>query len=240
MTAGELARILIVDDDPAIRASLREMLSCEGFVVHEAADEATALDLIRREPIDIVTLDLRLGNENGLDACRSIKSLSAVPVVIVTSKGTDIDRIIGLEVGADDYVAKPFNYRVLLARLKAVLRRTKAHTRQKQDAPHFRVGFGSLTLDMHTRQLESARGDAISLTRAEFDLLSVFARNPDRVLTRDVLLQILSGDNADSFDRAIDTLVGRLRKKIEDDPAHPKYIRTIRGVGYVFRPGPGA
>lgn len=234
-------QLLIIDDDAAVRALLRSMFEEHEFTVHDAPDLTSALAILRTHDIKLVTLDLMLGKEDGLSASRRIKDVRDVPIIMITAKGTDMDRIIGLEVGADDYIAKPFNVREVLARVRAVLRR--AGGSEKVQAPAgAELAFGDFHLSIERRELRNgATGEVVNLTGAEFNLLRVLVERPGRVFSRDSLLDLLQGGAAETFDRSIDTLVARLRKKIEPDLDHPTYIKTVRGAGYVFagdvRPG---
>jgi len=228
----ETPHILVVDDDPLIRSLLRRYLTTEGFRVSEAADGAGMRSALAQEPIHTVLLDLVMPGEDGLALARQIRQRSNVPIIMLTGKG---DRVVGLESGADDYVTKPFELRELLARIRAVLRRAGP-----QPVPELAATTGeTLTfegwgLDLVKRELRDPVGAAVPLTAGEFDLLRVFASNPNRVLSRDRLIELVKGRDWASFDRAIDTQVGRLRKKIESDPANPTLVKTVRGGGYIF------
>ena len=228
--------LLIVDDDKGIRDLLCRYLSQQGFRVATAAD-GQAMDqwLVDNTP-DLVILDLMLPGEDGLSLARRLRGDRDLPIIMISARGEDIDRIVGLEVGADDYLAKPFNPRELLARVRAVLRRNcrPANAGEKQDHDY---RFGPFHFDPERRTLH--RGDReIELSRAELDLLNVFVRHPNRVLSRDFIMEELAGNDRDPLDRSIDVRVTRLRHKIEDDPAHPQFVKTVWGVGYQFNVEP--
>jgi DNA-binding response OmpR family regulator len=224
--------ILVVDDDPKVRTLLRRCFEGEGFAVSEAKDGAELRACLQRQPITLITLDLNLGKENGLDLAREIRKERNVPIIMLTGKGDAIDRVVGLELGADDYLAKPFELRELVARVRAVLRRA---TTNEQAAPSGqRYAFEGWIFDLDHRSLERERGEAQELTTSEFNLLEAFVRRPHRVLTRDEIMDLLKGHDWSPLDRSIDNLVARLRKKVEQDPDHPRLIKTVRGVGYTF------
>lgn len=231
---AEAARLLVVDDDPEIRELTSEYLSQQGFEVHCVdGGEAMAAWLVDHEP-DLIILDLMLPGEHGLTLARRLKKERDVPIIIVSAQGDEVDRIVGLEVGADDYVAKPFNPRELLARVRAVLRRSlRAPQPQPERDEHIR--FGPFVLNLAAHQL-SRDGDQVPLTSGEFDLLAVLASHPNKVLHRDRILDLLTGAERSPFDRSIDVRVTRLRSKIEADASRPAFIRTIWGKGYMFCP----
>ena len=231
--------ILVIDDEPPVRTLLRECFDMEGFRVLEADNGASALEQLAREQIDLVTLDLKLGGENGLDLASTMRARRNVPIVMITGKGDTIDRIVGLELGADDYITKPFHVREVLARIRAVLRRYEhglpaAENNATLAQANERYSFSGLTLDITTRELKSETGELRDLTTAEFNMLSMFVRRPARVLSRDNIMDLLKGNEWSPFDRSIDALVVRLRRKIEPDSETPRLIKTVRGVGYVF------
>jgi two-component system, OmpR family, phosphate regulon response regulator OmpR len=233
MKDGRL-RLLVVDDDPALRELLCRYLDQQGFAV-EAVPDGTMLDrALAASMPDLVILDLMLPGEDGLSIARRLRALSDLPIVMLSARGEDLDRIIGLEVGADDYLAKPFNPRELLARIRAVLRRRAGQADAAGEAPAG-VSFGPYTVDLASHALRH-NGVEIPLTTAEFALLRVFVAHPNRVLSRDLLLERLKGYERSPFDRTIDVRVARLRRKIEPDPAAPVFIRTVRGEGYMFTP----
>lgn len=236
--------IAVVDDEQDLRRSVAEYLQLQGFVVSQAADGPSLRALLKCESIDLVLLDLRMPGEDGFTVLRAVRELFGIPVIMVTAMGDPIDRIVGLEVGADDYVVKPFEPRELLARIRSVLRRvastTTAGVPVQPQAPALsnRVRVGRLELDLLARRLVDPDGREVPLTGMEFDLLRVLIRNPNRVLSRDQLLDQAHNDSWEPFDRSIDIRIARLRKKVERDPASPEVIRTIRGVGYMFVPEP--
>ena len=225
-------RILVVDDDPELRKLLSEYLTDVGFAVDLAGDGDQMRRAMTREMPDAIVLDLMLPGTDGLTLTREVRASSSVPILILSARGEEIDRVVGLEVGADDYLAKPFSPRELLARLRALLRRSQAPA-----AAHAAgiIEFGPFRLDVGARRLLRDQAD-VELSAAEFDLMKVFAERPGRVLSRDVLLDLLKGYERDPFDRTVDIRVGRLRRKLEPDPANPVYIRTVRGEGYMFNP----
>jgi two-component system phosphate regulon response regulator OmpR len=226
-------RILVVDDDPALRELLSAYLTDNGFTVGLAADGTEMRRTMALTLPDAIVLDLMLPGEDGLALTRELRSHSQVPILILSARGEEIDRVIGLEVGADDYLAKPFGPREMLARLRALLRRSQS----LEHAPPVsgKELFGPYRLDQAARRLLH-NGVDVGLSGAEFDLLKVFVERPNRVLTRDILLEQLKGYECEPFDRTVDIRVGRLRRKIEPDPARPVFIRTVRGVGYLFNP----
>jgi DNA-binding response OmpR family regulator len=225
-------RVLVVDDDPALRGLLADYLGVSGFTIDTAADGRQMRECMRQAWPDVVVLDLMLPGEDGLSLARELRGGSSVPILMLSARGEEIDRVVGLEVGADDYMAKPFGPRELLARLRALLRRTKPLAATDALTRH---RFGPFVLDTAVQRL--LRGEAeLPLTRAEYELLSVFVLHPYQVLSRDDLIARLKGYERDAFDRSIDVLVTRLRRKIENDPAQPAYIRTVHGEGYLFNP----
>jgi two-component system phosphate regulon response regulator OmpR len=227
--------IAVVDDDLDVRDMIAEYLDASGFKVSQAGG-AMALRhlLLRSEPIDLVLLDIRMPGEDGLTLARWLREHAEVGVIMVTASGDTIDRVAGLEVGADDYIAKPFDLRELLARVRSVLRRTGALP--AKPTRHDQVRFGRYILDLAGNSLATDAGEQVALTSMEFDLLKALATHPRRVLSRDQLLDLAHGRDSEPFDRSIDIRVTRLRHKIETDPAKPQIIKTVRGVGYVFTP----
>lgn len=232
---GSSPHIVIVDDDPAIRELLRDCLEPEGFRISEAGDSARMNSILEQGGADLVTLDLMLGGENGLVIAAGLRARHAVPIVMITGKGDMVDRVVGLEMGADDYIAKPFHPREVVARIRAVLRRAQAMPARAPAADR-RMTFNGLTLDIGRRELTDRAGVPVPLTTAEFNLLDVLARHPQRVLSRDTIMDLLKGHDWTPYDRSIDALVSRLRRKVEPDPENPTLIKTVRGVGYVFAP----
>lgn len=230
--AQDKSRVLVVDDDAGIRDLLADYLVKQGMTVSTARDGREMDDRLLEFTPDLVVMDLMLPGEDGLSLTRRLKAERDVPVIMLSARGEDIDRIVGLEVGADDYLPKPFNPRELLARIRAVLRRGGNRVAEQQDEI---ARFGPFSLDLAAQAL-SRDGEDIPLTQAEFTLLKIFVEHPNRALSRDQIMDWLKGYERDPFDRSIDVRVTRLRKKIEDDPANPVYIRTIWGQGYLFAP----
>lgn len=229
--------ILIVDDDPGLLELLEEYLTGNGYSVSCAANGLELEQRLAEKSADLLLLDLMLPGEDGLSLARKLRAGGAkLPIIMLSARGEDIDRIVGLEVGADDYLAKPFNPRELLARIRAVLRRTGEDQATTAEAP-LATGneFGSFHLDIDSRRL-IREGKEIPLTSGDFGLLRLFVEHPNRVLSRDRLMEWIKGYDRDPFDRSIDVRVTRLRRKIETDPARPVYIRTVRGEGYLFTP----
>ena len=230
-------KILLVDDDARIRDLLRRSLTQEGLEVLMAEDGKALSRLLMRETPDLIVLDLMMPGEDGLSICRRLRAANdRTPIIMLTAKGEDVDRIVGLEVGADDYLGKPFNPRELLARVHAVLRRRPA-----QEAPgapsgdNEVVNFGPFTFDLGTRALQRS-GEELPLTTGEFAMLKALVRHPRQPLSREKLAQLARGREFEPFDRSLDVQVSRLRKLVELDPASPRYIQTVWGVGYVFVP----
>ncbi len=234
----EQAHILVVDDDREIRDLVARYLGSHGLRVRTAADGRQMQREIADWSFDLIILDLMLPGEDGLSLCRRLRVETAIPVIMLTAMGEETDRIIGLEMGADDYIAKPFNPRELLARIKAVLRRTAAmdNTRTQQKDRAARYHFAGWKLDLKTRELISPNALLIPLSGGEYDLLAAFVTHSQRILSRDQLLDLARGREAQPFDRSIDVQVSRLRRKIEEDPANPVLIKTVRSGGYMFTP----
>jgi len=229
--------ILVVDDEPEVRDTLREYFEFCGFDVFVAGDGDDMRKVVARHQIDIVLMDLNLPEEDGLALTRELRGSHGMGIIMLTAAGQTVDRIVGLEMGADDYVPKPFDPREVLARVKAVMRRLRERPRTAQPAPeHARevVKMGSCTLDLAAHRLYDPKGEPVPLTRMEFDLLRAFAAHPDRVLSRDQLLDFAHNRDADAFDRSIDLRVMRLRRKIETNPEEPEVLKTVRGAGYIF------
>jgi two-component system OmpR family response regulator len=230
---GMNPHILIVDDHREIRDLVSRALTKEGFRVSTAADGRTMRKTLADSRIDLILLDLMMPGEDGLSLCRSLRAQSDIPVIMLTAKGEEIDRVVGLEMGADDYLPKPFGSRELIARIRAVLRRGHRHDQPKAEKPvHYH--FDRWRLDIAARELLRDDGVTVPLSTGEYDLLMAFVERPQRVLNRDQLLDLARGRAASTFDRSIDTQVSRLRKKIERDPADPKIIKTVWGGGYSF------
>jgi len=230
----EKSHILVVDDDREIRDLLARFLDTHGFRVTTAADGQEMKSAVEDWAIDLVVLDLMLPGEDGLSLCRNLRANSGIPVIMLTAMGEETDRIIGLEMGADDYVSKPFNPRELLARIKSVLRRSTGEGLVTRPGPDGVLEFGDWRLDPGSRELTSPEDILVELSGGEFDLLCAFLDHPQRVLSRDQLLDLARGREAQPFDRSIDVQVSRLRQKIEADPKEPQFIKTVRGGGYMF------
>ena len=236
-------RVLVVDDDPSVSEMLVEYLSGHRYDVRSAGSGTAMREEIERDLPDIVLLDIRLPGEDGLTLARYLRERYDVGIIMVTASGDVIDRVVGLEVGADDYIAKPFDPRELLARVKSVLRRMQAKPQGEAPAPAAadstvkRVRVGRCWLELEPRRLFEDSGHEVAMTAMEYDLLRVFVSNPNRVLSRDQLLMHTRNREWEPFDRSIDIRIGRLRRKVERDPAgEPKTIRTVRNAGYMFVP----
>ncbi|MBK6386193.1 MAG: response regulator [Rhodoferax sp.] len=247
MTTPAPVRILAVDDDPALRDLLTDYLAASGFVVDTASDGVEMHQRLALAMPDAIVLDLMLPGEDGLSLARGLRKTSDIPILMLSARGEEIDRVVGLEVGADDYLAKPFSPRELLARLRALLRRTRTATPASPttvapetaatnagQADHLH-SFGPFTLDTDAWRL-LRDGTEVPVSSGEIALLRIFVEHPNRVLSRDNIVDRLKGYERGAFDRSIDVRVTRLRRKIEADPAHPAYIRTVRGEGYLFHP----
>ena len=230
-------RIVVVDDDARIRDLLRRYLTQEGFEVLLAEDGKALNRIMTRENIDMIVLDLMLPGEDGLSICRRLRAANdTTPIIMLTAKVEDVDRIVGLEVGADDYLPKPFNPRELLARIHAVLRRRPAPEAPGAPSKEAQVvNFGPFEFDLSQRRL-TREGEAVALTTGEFSMLKALVRHPRQPLTRDKLAQLARGRDFEPFDRSLDVQVSRLRKLVEPDATQPRYIQTVWGVGYVFVP----
>lgn len=238
MVKPSLSHILIVEDDAKLRLLLRRCFEGEGFRVSEAGSGAEAIERLAAGTFDLVTLDLQLPDGDGFALSREIRARSAVPIIMVTAKGDTIDRVVGLELGADDYITKPFQLREVVARVRAVLRRTAPGGPRAAGAGALAgdatLAFEGWVLDVPKRELRSAAGATCELTTSEFNLLRAFATHANRVLSRDQIMDLLRGHDWTPTDRSIDNLVMRLRRKIEPDPEHPRLIKSVRGVGYCF------
>jgi Response regulators consisting of a CheY-like receiver domain and a winged-helix DNA-binding domain len=226
------AHLLVVDDDIEIVQILSRYFGSHGFRVSTAGDGVRMRHVLDSEPVDILMLDIGLPGEDGLSLTRNLRGHWHGPVIIVSGRGESVDRVVGLELGADDYVTKPFDLRELLARVRSVLRRTSSPPRTDTG----RLSFDGCVLDPQSHSLSGPQGEPIPLTSGEFALLRVFVEHSNQVLTRDQLMTYIHGHDAGPFDRSIDVQIGRLRRKIEPDPAHPQRIRSIRGSGYLFSP----
>ena len=234
---SDTAHILIVDDEQEICEVVKEYLTGESYRVSTAHDGAGMRRILgQQSAVDLVILDLMLPGEDGLTLARSLRSESGIGIIILTGRGETVDRIIGLEMGADDYLPKPFHLRELLARVKSVLRRVQSRSETSPPPIRQRARFAGWNLDLSSRELLSPQGEEVRLTTGEFDLLAAFVSNANQVLTRDRLLDLARNREAGPFDRTIDVQVGRLRRKLEDDPQNPMLIKTVRGTGYIFTP----
>jgi two-component system, OmpR family, response regulator len=227
--------ILIVDDEQDICALVEQYLTDEGYRVTIAHDGAQMRQVIGRDPVDLVLLDIVLPNEDGLSIARALRVENPnIGIIMLTGRGDTIDRIVGLEMGADDYLAKPFHLRELLARVKSVVRRTDTTPAEAVGSESSRLRFAGWDFDLHTRELVSPANESVRLTSGEFDLLKVFVTHPNQVMSRDRLLDLTRGREAGPFDRTIDVQVGRLRRKLGDDPHQPQLVKTLRSGGYIF------
>lgn len=237
--------VLVVDDDAKVRTLLRDVLEGEAFAVLEASSMVEIQNALDTTPISLITLDINLGAENGIDLVRQIRTSSSVPIIMVTGRDDVIDRVVGLEVGADDYITKPFHVREVIARVRSVLRRVKAAQSAQADdditpatrnsaSPSTRYCFDGMTAIPDQMELLDRKGIDCALTSGDFKLLDAFLTRPKRVLTRDQLMDLTGGIDWSPLDRTIDNQVARLRKKIERNPSEPKLIKTVRGMGYTF------
>ena len=232
---SEAAHIVVVDDDPDVRETVAEYLRRNGFAVTEADGGAALREVMAARPIDLAVLDINMPGDDGLTLAREIRGSGSAGIIMLTANNDDLDKIVGLEVGADDYVTKPYNPRELLARVKAVLRRAR-HGGEETATLGREVQMGKCRLNLDTRRLYEPDGSEVQITAMEFDLLKTFAERPNRVLSRDQLLDLAHNKEMEAFDRSIDTRITRLRRKIEPDPSKPDCIRTVRGAGYVYNP----
>jgi two-component system OmpR family response regulator len=231
-TPAAAPRILMVDDDPGIRDVVSDFLGKHGYAVETAGDSREMEQVLERGPVDLIVLDVMLPGEDGLAICRRLTSSDCPPIIMLSAMGEDTDRIVGLELGADDYLSKPCNPRELLARVRAVLRR--AEQRGSQTGVGAGCEFAGWRLDLVRRELRSPDGVVVNLSSGEFSLLRAFVERPQRVLTRDQLLDFARGPDSDAFDRAIDVQISRLRRKLDDGASGQDLIRTIRNEGYMF------
>ena len=229
-----LDHILVVDDDAEIRTLLSEYLERNGYRVSTAADGKSMLAALDAKTPDLIVLDLMMPGDDGLTLCRNLRARSSIPIVMLTARGEETDRIVGLEMGADDYLAKPFNPRELLARVKSVLRRARTFPSDSTTAEADAIRFAGWTLDVRARHLVSPERVVVPLSGVEFKLLSAFLAHPNTVLTRDQLIDLMLSRDAAPFDRAIDVQVSRLRQRLRDDAKNPTLIKTVRGEGYVL------
>ena len=226
--------LLVVDDDAELRNLLRDYLGQAGYRVTTVGDGRQMQRALDAAPFDLIVLDVMLPGEDGLSLCRRLRAGSRVPILMLTARGDEVDRIIGLEMGADDYLSKPFNPRELLARVKSILRRAGSLPENLADEDVRRFRFAEWSLDTRTRQLISPVGVVVDLSGTEFKLLRMLLDHPNRVLSRDQMLEFTQGREANVFDRAVDVQIGRLRRKLGDDPREPRIIKTVRNEGYVL------
>ncbi len=229
--------ILIVDDDPEICTLVTLFFEKNGFRVSSAIDGQGLWTVLNHNPVDLIVLDLTLPDEDGLVLCRTLRASSNVPVIILSARGEDVDRIIGLEMGADDYLTKPFHPRELLARVRSILRRTRSTAlpdKGGKEEEHLTYHFAGWRLDLPTRQLYSPQKEKVFLSGSEFALLRIFLNFPNQVLSREQLLEFSYGKEGETYDRTIDMQVSRLRRRLREDPKTPELIKTVRGLGYVL------
>ena len=231
------SRIAILDDDEDVRGLLQRYLQQHGFEAYGAADAAALFRILDEQEIDLVVLDLMMPGEDGFQVCRRLRTSSTIPIIMLTARKDDVDRIVGLEIGADDYLPKPFNPRELVARIRAVMWRVRAGAAPEGATAHkLQYRFDNWTLNAATRTLRDATGNEIELSGGEFALLMVFLQNSGRVLNRDQLFDLTRGRSSTPVDRGIDIQVSRLRRKIEPGDGPPRLLKTVRGAGYVFTP----
>jgi DNA-binding response OmpR family regulator len=239
----DTAHIVVVDDEVDVREMVEEYLGAQGLKVSTAANGQEFRAILADKPVDLALLDINMPGEDGLSLARYLRENHRCGIIMLTAAGSVVDRIVGLEIGADDYVPKPFDPRELLARIRSVLRRSAAKpakTGEELEQLTATVPFGRCTLDLEARTLKTLEGEEVPITSMEFDLLKAFAERPNRVLTRDQLLDLAHNRNWDPFDRSIDIRIARLRRKIEARPTKPETIKTVRGSGYMYVPTPHA
>ncbi|MCI0755591.1 response regulator [Teichococcus vastitatis] len=229
-----MPHVLVVDDDEDILMLLTQFLQHHACYVSLARSGTEMLAVLEESSVDVIVLDVMLPDESGFELCRKLRMASTIPVIMLTAVSDHMERVVGLEIGADDYITKPFNARELLARIKAVLRRAEPSTLPKPADPYPMLCFGRWRLDIRRRELRLDDNTLIPLSGGEFDLLLAFAEKPQRVLTRDMLMDLAHGENHVAFDRSIDVQVSRLRRKLEADPKSPDLIRTVRNGGYIL------
>ncbi len=225
-------RILVIDDEPVILESVGYNLKQEGYEVIAANNGETGLQLAKTEPVDLIVLDLMLPGINGMEICRTIRQNSEVPIIMLTAKEGEIDKVLGLELGADDYITKPFSMRELIARIRTVLKRAN-HSNGGRNAPSKVIEIDDLRIDLPGHEV-SVKGQAVNLSSKEFELLKIFINHPGQVLSREQLLTLIWGNDFYGDDRTVDVHIRWLREKLEDNPSEPKYIITVRGAGYKF------
>ena len=235
MNAPGCPHVLAVDDDPQIRALLADYLGANEMRVTAVSSGRELEDAMARDTVDLILLDVRLQGEDGMQIARRLRETSAIPILMLTGRAEEADRVMGLELGADDYLTKPFSTRELLARIRALLRRAQAQATVADAIARVRAyRFAGWELNVGLRRLKKPDGQPVELTNGEFSLLAAFLASPQRTLTRDQLLELSRLHNAEVYDRSIDVQILRLRRKIESDPSHPRFIVTQRGAGYVF------
>ncbi|WP_066474137.1 response regulator transcription factor [Bosea sp. WAO] len=230
------AHILVVDDDPQIRFLVSRLLRANGYRVSAAANGREMTETLQGAPVDLIVLDVMLPGSSGFELCRELRRSSAVPVIMLTARGEENDRIAGLDLGADDYLAKPFSPGELVARINALIRRARRAVSQAEAAPVRSYAFAGWTLDIVRRELVDPQGTIVDLSTGEFDMLRAFVEAPGKVLTREALLDIAKNRVATGFDRVVDVQISRLRKKIEAEGGADAMIKTVRGTGYMFLP----
>jgi two-component system phosphate regulon response regulator OmpR len=230
------SRILIIDDDARLAEMLAGYLGARGYAADVRGDGAAGVAALERGDYQVLILDVMLPDVDGFEVCRRVRARSDIPIIMLTARGDATDRVVGLELGADDYLPKPFDPRELLARVGAVLRRVR---RPASGAPAAALAFGRLVIDVGAREVRVG-GERRELTARQFDLLLLLAERAGRVLSREQIMENLRGEEWDSVDRSIDVHISRIRNAIEDDPKRPRYLQTVRGAGYVFTPGPDA
>ena len=230
--------ILVVEDDPDMRETVCTALLRDGYLVQEAGDGPGMRSVLAQFHVDLVILDLVLPGESGLDLARELRSSSDIPLIMLTGRDNVIDKVVGLEIGADDYITKPFHARELVARIATVLRRARSNTAKVEpdpgEASPGMVRFGDWQLDLFGQRLTGSSGDAVVLTTYEFQVLSALVQRPGKALSRDQIMDLIADRDWNPFDRSIDVLIGKIRKKLGDDSHNPNYIRTIRNIGYMF------
>lgn len=234
---AESAHIVVVDDEPDLRRLVQSYLTRHGFAVSEADGAESLRALMVQRPVDLALLDINMPGEDGISLARELRRRGPLGIIMLTANSDMVDRVVGLEVGADDYVTKPFDPRELLARVRAVLRRIASTGIPSPATLGCEVQIGRCRLNLDSRKLFSPDGEELRITPMEFDLLKAFVQHPNRVLSRDQLLDLAHGKEAEAFDRSIDTRIVRVRQKIEVDPSTPQAIKTVRGAGYMFVPG---
>lgn len=236
-----LVHVLVVDDEAELREMVRDYLARHGFAVSTASGGADMRAILAERPVHVVVLDLKMPGEDGLTLARYLRQSGGIGIIMLTASSETVDRVVGLELGADDYMSKPFDPRELLARVRSLVRRLTPPGNTAGDQPQGRLGreirLGRCLLNLDSQRLYSVDGEEIPLTAMEFDLLKAFAERPNRVLSRDLLLSLAHNKDGEAFDRSIDIRVMRLRKKIETDPEKPRVLKTVRGAGYIFIPG---